>query len=350
MCNDVSTGNMMNITELFSNVLTEDLEYEFKVLLKQEDPIKWAKTIVGFANAEGGTLFVGVSDDGNAFGLDFYEIDQTKNLIAKINDRMIFPHVKISYSLKGVDDDAERFVLCVKVAPADSVVRFRLGDYNETVYVRGNGNSIPAKPEDVISLAKRRYEVDNETTDMKYREEVWKEYLDLCRCYREGFSVPDLKELQNAEIVSAEGFAKSGFIMFSDKYDGDDTLICCRFWKGNNKVGTLIDRDRFKGSIPFTLDRAIKFIERNTKPGLQKTSNGGRKEVRSYPKEAIREALVNSIAHRDYSIPGNQIDVDIYSDRIEIVSPGSWLLPKGYAEYPVGSIPSIRRNSIIVEA
>ena len=39
--------------------------------------------------------------------------------------------------------------------------------------------------------------------------------------------------------------------------------------------------------------------------------------------------------------------MDIYCDRIEIVSPGSWLLPKSYAEYPLGSIPSIRRNTII---
>lgn len=56
---------------------------------------------------------------------------------------------------------------------------------------------------------------------------------------------------------------------------------------------------------------------------------------------------MNAIAHRDYSISGTQIDVDIYSDRIEIVSPGTWLLPKDYDEYPAGSIPSIRRNSII---
>ncbi len=57
--------------------------------------------------------------------------------------------------------------------------------------------------------------------------------------------------------------------------------------------------------------------------------------------------MLNSIVHRDYSINGTQIDVNVYSDRLEIVSPGSWLLPKGYCEYPVGSIPSIRRNSII---
>ena len=92
---------------------------------------------------------------------------------------------------------------------------------------------------------------------------------------------------------------------------------------------------------------AINFIERNTETGWQKTPNGGREEIRSYPKEAIREALVNAVAHRDYSIAGTQIDVDIYCDRIEIVSPGSWLLPKNYEEYPIGAIPSIRRNTII---
>ena len=64
----------------------------------------------------------------------------------------------------------------------------------------------------------------------------------------------------------------------------------------------------------------MNFIERNTKTGWKKTPNGGREEVRAYPKEAIREALVNAIAHRDYSIAGTQIDVDIYCDRTEIVS------------------------------
>ncbi|MCR4850460.1 MAG: AAA family ATPase, partial [Lachnospiraceae bacterium] len=91
----------------------------------------------------------------------------------------------------------------------------------------------------------------------------------------------------------------------------------------------------------------LKFIERNTKTGWRKTENGGRESIRAYPKEAVREALVNAMAHRDYSIAGTQIDVDIYCDRIEIVSPGSWLLPKGYEEYSLASIPSIRRNSII---
>ena len=132
-----------------------------------------------------------------------------------------------------------------------------------------------------------------------------------------------------------------------DNYEGDDTLICCRLWKGDKKIGDALDSDRFKGPIPTVFRNAIRFIERNTKTGWRKVEGGGREEIRSYPAEAIREALVNAIAHRDYSISGTQIDIDIYSDRIDIVSPGSWLLPRPYEEYPLGSIPSIRRNAII---
>ena len=337
----------MKIKELYPDVITEDLNYEYKAVLNPENPIKWAKTIIGYANDKGGTLFVGVSNNGEAFGIDLEEIDKTKLLISRINDRHIFPHVKVTYMMRSVDAEAEHFVLGVKVAPAESVIRYREGDYNETVYVKEDGNATPATPEEIISLSKRKYGVDNETSEIEYREMLWSEYLELCKEYRRDGSLPSLKELQNEEIISIDGYAKSGFLMFSDRYDKDDTMVCCRLWKGINKTGVVLDSSRLRGSLAKVFTEALKFIERNTKTGWMKTENGGRDEIRSYPKEAIREALVNAIAHRDYSISGTQIDVDIYSDRIEIVSPGSWLLPKSYEAYPAGSIPSIRRNSII---
>ena len=337
----------MKISELYPDAISEDLDYEYKSQLNPENPIKWAKTIVGYANGKGGIMFVGVSNEGEAFGIELDEIDKTKNLIARINDRHIFPHARIRYMMRSVDANAERFVLAVNVAPADSVVRYREGGFNETVYIKGDGNSTPATPEDIISLSKRKYGVDNETSEILYEESGWKEYLDLCREYRKASTVPTIKELQNEEIISKDGYAKSGFIMFGDNYTGDDSLICCRLWKGKDKTGTVLDSGRYKGSLAKVFQNALNFIERNTKTGWRKTEDGGREEVRAYPKEAIREALVNAIAHRDYSIAGTQIDVDVYSDRIDIVSPGSWLLPKSYEQYPVGSIPSIRRNSII---
>lgn len=115
----------MKIKELYPDVITEDLNYEYKAVLNPENPIKWAKTIIGYANDKGGTLFVGVSNNGEAFGIDLGEIDKTKLLISRINDRHIFPHVKVTYMMRSVDAEAEHFVLGVKVAPAESVIRYR---------------------------------------------------------------------------------------------------------------------------------------------------------------------------------------------------------------------------------
>ena len=295
-------GEKMHIREIFPDVITEDLDYEYKQILNPDNPVKWAKTIVGYANGKGGVMFVGVSNEGEAFGIDLDEIDKTKNLIARVNDRHIFPHARVQYMMRSVDANAERFVLAVNVIPADSILRYREGDFNETVYIKGDGNTPPASPEEIIALHKRKFGVDNETTETEYDEKQWTEYINLCREYREDSSVPSLKELQNEEIVTKDGYAKSGFIMFEDSYDGDDSLICCRLWKGKQKTGTVLDHDKFKGSLAKVFRDAISFIERNTKTGWQKTKAGGREEVRAYPKEAIREALVNAIAHRDYSI------------------------------------------------
>ena len=63
----------MNIKELYPDVITENLQYEYKVVLNSDNPIKWAKTLVAYANGEGGILFVGVSNAGVAFGLTLEE-------------------------------------------------------------------------------------------------------------------------------------------------------------------------------------------------------------------------------------------------------------------------------------
>ena len=337
----------MKITDLYSDVLVEDTKYEFKAVLNADNPVKWAKTIVAYANGDGGYIFVGVSNERMVFGLTLDEIDKTKNLVALINDRHIFPHVKVSYMMRNVDDNAERFVLALKIAPSESVVRYREGDFNETVYVKGDGNSTPATPEEIISLSKRKFGVDNETTEIFYSEVDWSDYINLCKEFRSDNSAPTIKELQNEEIISKDGYVKSGFLMFKNDYNEDDSLVCCRLWRGCDKTGVVLDSEKLKGPLTTVLRRTLNFIERNTKVGWKKTDAGGREEIRSYPKVSVREALVNAIAHRDYSINGTQIDVDIYRDRIDIVSPGNWLLPKDYNEYPAGSIPSIRRNTII---
>lgn len=336
----------MKINELFPDVLTETGSVEFKARLNQDNPIKWAKAFVALSNAEGGLLFVGVNDQREAFGLTLDEINETKNLIAVVNDRHIFPHARYSFSMRSVDAEAEKFVLAVKIFPSDSIVCYREGDFNETVYVKGDGNSTPAKPSEIIALSKRKYGVDESYTETVYEPSGWKSYNRLCREYRKDGQEPSLKELENMQIVDEEGHASTGLLMFKDDYDGGDTLIHCHIFLGLSKADPVLDRAEYKGSIPETLENALAFMQRNTKHGYYKDGYK-RINTHSYPEIARREALVNAIAHRDYSIRGSQIDVNIYDDRLEITSPGSWMLPRDFSEYKLSEIPSIRRNQII---
>jgi predicted HTH transcriptional regulator len=151
--NQYKGGVGVKIKELYPDAITEDLEYEYKVELNPDNPIKWAKTIVGYANGKGGIIFVGVSNEGEAFGISLDDIDKIKNLVARINDRHIFPHVKIKYTMRSVDEDADKFVLGLKVEPADSIIRYREGDYNGRVFTKGDGSD--KSPKALIKLKRK---------------------------------------------------------------------------------------------------------------------------------------------------------------------------------------------------
>ena len=69
------------------------------------------------------------------------------------------------------------------------------------------------------------------------------------------------------------------------------------------------------------IDRAIDFVSRNM--GTMAWLEGGRRRrKKTYPEEAIRESIVNAVAHRDYTITVTDIELSLYSDRLEVISPG----------------------------
>lgn len=70
------------------------------------------------------------------------------------------------------------------------------------------------------------------------------------------------------------------------------------------------------------LAEALDFVRRNTEVRAWIDPDGTRRERWDYPLDAVREALVNAVAHRDYSIAVNDIELAIYADRLEVISPG----------------------------
>jgi ATP-dependent DNA helicase RecG len=70
------------------------------------------------------------------------------------------------------------------------------------------------------------------------------------------------------------------------------------------------------------IEQTLDFVRRNTTMAAWIDDGGRRQERWDYPSEAVREAVVNAIAHRDYTITVTDIELSIYSDRLEVISPG----------------------------
>lgn len=339
---------MKYLVELVDSSLFENKEIEYKLKLEADpDKIeKWAKTLVGFSNSGGGILFVGVSDEGLAIGLSKKEIDNTKNLVLKVINRHIFPHIEVLFHVMPCDK--EKYVLSIYADYVNEMVVYKSGDYNEKVYLREDGATIPATISQILAMGKRKFGIDNQLLNEQYNKTDYTAFHHLAKVYRADQKELTEEMLISKEILGADGRVTQGLKMFSDKYDSDDTLIVCRLWNGYDKgVDEVIDKKEFSGSICNTFTFSMDFIQRNSRSGFIKRKDGSRFDTASYPEQSLREALVNAIAHRDYSIGGTQIDVDIYKDRLEIVSPGNWLLSKKPSDYPLNRIPSVRRNKII---
>ncbi len=339
---------MRKIEELIGTDAFENKEYEYKLKLESStDKIeKWAKTLVGFANTYGGYILVGVSNDGNIVGLSKDEIDKTKTLVLKTINRYIFPHIQVVFSTFLVGQ--ERYVLSIWTDYADEMVIFKSWDFNEKVYLREDGSTVPATISQILSMGKRKFGMDRQLLNEQYETKNFSKFIRLASTYRKDGEKPTEKMLISKEVIGEDGRISEGLKMFSDTYDSDETLTVCRLWGGYDKGSDeVIDKKEFKGNLCDIFTDVMAFVRRNSRSGFMKQKDGSRLDTLSYPTDALREAIINALAHRDYTISGTQIDVDIFKDRLVITSPGKWLLSRKPSEYSLDTIPSVRRNKVI---
>lgn len=339
---------MEKVTELIGTSTFEDKEIEYKLALETEEgkTEKWAKTLVGYANTNGGYLLVGVSNDGNPVGLNKKEIDHTKNLVLRTIDRHIFPHIHVDFSTFPCGND--KYIIAIWSDCVDELVVYKSGDFNEKVYLREDGATLPATVSQIVAMGRRKFGTDKQVLDKQYEEKQFSKFLSLARTYRKDGAKPTEKMLISKEVLEKDGRITEGLNMFSNDFESDETLVACRLWNGFDKgVDEVIDKKEFKDNLCDVFTNVMNFVARNSRSGYIKQKDGSRLDVTSYPETALREAVVNALAHRDYSIEGTQIDVDIFKDRLVISSPGRWLLPKKPSEYSLNTIPSVRRNKVL---
>ena len=164
----------MFLEEIVKDISLKNDTTEFKVKLNKEEPLSFLKTIAGFANTSGGTLYIGVEDKTNKLiGFNKKEADSERNYLNNQINEHITPRPEIAFTfIKYVNKDKELFV--IKVGIKESIVKPVILKYNgmPLIYMRRSGFTNAATYEEIInmSISSKKVSYDSLISDQEYKK------------------------------------------------------------------------------------------------------------------------------------------------------------------------------------
>ena len=274
------------------------------------------KEVIAFANGDGGQLYVGVNDDGEVIGVDSPD-DVILRISGMVRDA-IKPDVTmfVRYDILKEND---RQIVAVDIQRGTNRPYYlgKKGLRPEGVYVRQGTSSVPATETAIRQMIK---ETDGDSFERmrSMRQELTFEAA-AAEFSRRGVAF-ETQQRQTLKLVSSDGIYTNLGLLLSDQcthtvkaavFDGTDQSI-------------FKDRREFSGSLMRQMNEVYQYIDlsNRTRSTFDKLL---RIDVRDYPESAVREALLNSLVHRDYGFRASTL-ISIYADRMEFVSIGG-LLP-----------------------
>jgi ATP-dependent DNA helicase RecG len=137
----------------------------------------------------------------------------------------------------------------------------------------------------------------------------------------------------------------AGVLFFSDSIQllCEQATITCGVFDGTERF-TILNRKDYAQDIITNIDNALHFVKQELRVKYEMTGTARRKEIYELPLDALREAVINAVVHRDYFLSGSHTVIEIFDDRIEISNPGG--LPRGLTEKEFGK-KAVRRNQLI---
>ena len=270
------------------------------------------KEVIAFANSHGGVIYIGVQDDGTVVG-----IPNTDEALLRLNNMVrdsIKPDVTmfVRYALQQVDDKSILEVTVQKGTERPYYLASK-GLKPTGVYVRNGSSTDPATETAIRRMIK---ETDGDVfEDMRVLNQQLTFNTAAGMFQKCGVTFDELKMQTFGMITSDKVYSNVGLLLS----DQCPSIVKAATYAGKDQE-TFQDRREFSGSLFQQMEDLYAYLDiRNqthaTFSGLYRT------DTRDYPEEALREALMNSIVHRDYSFSASTL-VSIYEDRIEFVSIG----------------------------
>ena len=341
----------MYLEELIDDIQLENDKFECKSKLNRDDVVGWLKTIAGFANAQGGEFYIGVEDKTNKLiGFARSAADNERNYFNnQVNEHLVpRPRMELSF-IRYEIKDKERFLICVKVL--ESAVKPIILKYKNipSIFMRRDGFTNGATYEEIIemSVKSKNTQYDILTSDVKYDVSKFTKLRQFYTSHNDGRELSE-KALQSMGFYDEKGFLANGATLFADDYQDKKTEVQCSVFSGFNKGSErIVTINRFSGNIVDVINYIMEFVTQRMNHSMIKLGDT-RKNVDAYPQRALFEGVINAVAHRDYFLDGTQIQVDMFKDRLEISSPGSFYRGEKIGKtYDLSGIISKRRNELI---
>jgi len=324
--------------------LPESKTLEFKQDASSLKPI--LKTVVAFANTAGGILVLGVNKEHMVHGISNAELEQDR--IANAIAENIKPQLLLEIEpivLEGKN------LLVVQIHQTSGPFYLHHEGEEFGVYIRLGATNRKAGTELIAEMKRHRSSV---SFDLRPCPDILEKDLDMAlirKTFENQDHVIDTAKLLGLNILCPHSgktvATNGGAILFAkqelrERYFPYAYASCARF-AGTTK-SEFIDRLDIEGGILAAIDEVPKFIRRNTRMAA-KIESMYRQDIPEYPVVAVREALINALAHANYEVTGTRFFVAIFDDRLEIQNPGILPLGMSIEEFKAGV--SRIRNPVI---
>jgi ATP-dependent DNA helicase RecG len=339
----------MNVTDLkIAVALGEDSSRQFKADVRNSDSL--ASEMAAFANSNGGTILIGVADDGSLPGLSGEDVSRINQLIGNSASQ----HVRspLTVQSENVALKSGRIVIVLTVPKGIDKPYF---DKNGVIWLKTGADKrrVNSKEElrRLFQLSDQFHadELPTKAGVDKLDKLRFRDFLrDVCKQDYPDSSTELLRLLQNMNLATEDGVLNlAGVLMFAERPEWikPQFVVKAIRYPGNEiHSSAYLDTEDFAGPLHKMFDDSMAFVMRN----LHKVQAGrgvnapGLSEI---PEAVFEELLVNALVHRDYLVSA-PIRLFIFDNRIEIISPGH--LPNNLTVEKIRVGNSNIRNPILV--
>lgn len=308
---------------------SETVELKARVV----DEIK--NEVVAFANSQGGTLYVGVLDDGEWIGVE--DVDAALLQISNMVRDAIKPDVTMFVHYDVLERDGKR-VISVSVQRGTDRPYYlaKKGLRPAGVYVRQGASAAPASDTAIREMIK---ETDGDRFEEMRALEQELTFVATSQEFERRSLVFGTEQMRTLKLINSDGLYTNLALLLSEQCPH---TIKVAVFEGEDQ-SVFKDRREFSGSLLHQMNEAYDYLDHYNQ--IHATFDKLlRIDRRDYPEEALREALMNLLVHRDYAFHASGL-ISVYTDRIEFVSIGG-LLPGILLEDVMAGVSVCRNQNL----